>query len=173
MRMTAVLAAILVSTSAAAQSKTELSIEYSFAPAKMEEPDVRAMAEHVRKAINLQCEFVEFDATALVDLIEKVRDSDLSVVETSITVRFLDGSWLKYVGITSEVGQSRPRLGPYVWEGAADQDDSFATFVVQSGSHTIAYISKSGVMYKLYPSLSSEGYFICMRDPEFRGKKID
>ena len=173
MRLITVVTAILVSTIVAAQGKTEPSIEYSFAPAKMEETDVREMANHIRKSINLQCEFVKFDATSLVDLVKKIEDSDLSVGETSIVVRFLDGSWMKYVGLTSEVKQSQSRLGPYVWEGAADQNDSFATFVVQSESHTIAYISKAGVMYKLDSSFSSEGHFLCMRDPDFRGKKID
>ena len=173
MRLITVVAAILVSTIVAAQSKTESSIEYSFSPVDIEEPDVRAMANHRRKSINLQCEFVEFDATALVDLVEKIEDGNLSVGETSISVRFLDGSWLKFVGLTSEVGQSQSRLGPHVWEGTAHQNDSFATFVVQSKTHTIAYISKAGVMYKLDSSFSSEGHFLCMRDPDFRGKKID
>ncbi len=173
MRLIAVLAAILVSTTVAAQSKIELSIEYSFAKSEMEKPDVRAMADHLRSAINLQCEFVKFNATTLVDLVEEIEESDLSVIETSISVRFFDGVWLKYVGMTSEVGQSQSRFGPHVWEGAADENDSFATFVVQSGARTKAYISKSGVMYVLYPSSWSEDYFLCMRDPDFRGRKID
>ena len=173
MRLTTVLAAILVSATVAAQSKAELSIEYSFAPAKMEKPDERAMADHLRAAINLQCEFVNFDATTLVDLIDEIEDSELKVGKTSISVRFFDGIWLNYVGVTSEVGQSQPQIGPHVWEGAADESDSFATFVVQSGTRTKAYISKSGVMYVLYPSNWSEDYFLCMRDPDFRGRKID
>ena len=173
MRMTTVLAATLVSAIVVAQSRNEYSIEYSFAPAEMEEPDVRAMADNLRSANNLQCEFVKFDSTTLVDLVENIEDSDLSVGATSISVRFFDGVWLKYVGLSSEVGQSQSRLGPYVWEGAADLNDSFATFVVQSETRTTAYISKSGVMYRLSPSNWSEGYFLCMKDPEFRGRKID
>lgn len=173
MRLITVLAAILVSTSVAVQSKAELSIEYSFSPAEMEKPDVRAMADHLRSAINLQCEFVKFDATTLVGLVEEIEDSDLSVGETSISVRFFDGVWLKYVGTTSEVGQSQSRPGPHFWEGAADENDSFATFVIRSGTSTKAYISKSGVVYVLYPSKWSEDYFLCMRDPDFRGRKID
>ena len=173
MRLKIVLAAILVSTAAAAQNNAELSIEYSFAPAKMEKPDSRAMADHLRSAINLKCKFVRFDGTTLVDLIERIKNSDVNVGETSISVRFLDGVWLKYIGVASEIGQSQPRTGPHVWEGVADKDGSAATFVVQSGMRTKAYISNSGVMYVLYPSNWSEDYFLCMRDPDFRGRKID
>jgi len=172
-RLIAVLTAILVSTTAAAQSNAEFSIEYSFPAAEMEEPDSRAMTHHLRSALILQCEFVKFDASTLVDLVEEIEDSDLRVGETSISVRFFDGVWLKYVGMTSEVGQSQPRAGPHVWEGAANERESFATFVVQSGTRTKAYIRKSGVMYVLYPSDWSEDYFLCMKDPEFRGRKID
>jgi hypothetical protein len=171
--MTIILAVILLSAIVAAQSKSESSIEYSFAPAEMEEPDVRAMADHLRPSINLKCEFVKFDATALVDLIENIEDSDLSVGETSISVRFFDGDWLTYVGLTSEVGRSQSRPGPYVWEGAADLNNSFATFVTQPEARTTAYISKSGVMFQLSPSSWSEDYFLCMRDPEFPGQRID
>lgn len=173
MRLIVVLIAVLVGITAAAQSKAEFSIEYSFPPAEMEEPDSRAMTDHLRSALIRQCEFVKFDASTLVDLVEEIEDSGLRVGETSISVRFFDDVWLKYVGMTSEVGQSQPREGPHVWEGAADEKDSFATFVVQSGTRTKAYISKSGVMYVLYPSDWSENYFLCMRDPEFRGRKID
>ena len=62
--------------------------------------------------------------TTLVDLVEEIEDSDLSVGETSISVRLFNDDWLIYVGMTSEVGQAQPRLGPHVWEGSADKSDS-------------------------------------------------
>jgi len=172
-RSATVLLVFLIGLVVAAQSRAEISIEYSFAPAEMEAPDERAMADHLRSAINLRCEFVKFNATPLVNLIDEIAERVLKVNESSITVRFLDGFWMKYVGSASEVGQAQSRRGPHVWEGSADESDSFATFVVQSENRTKAYISKSGVMYVLYPSNWSEDYFLCMRDPDFRGQKID
>ena len=154
-------------------SNAELSVEFSFVPAEMEAPDERAMKDHLRSAINLHCEFVAFDVSPLETIIDKIADGTLEPSETSVTVRFLDGILLKYIGASSRTDESASETGRYYWEGVASERESFATFSVQPNNRAKAYLSKEGVLFVLYPSNWSSEYFLCMRDPEFRGRSLD
>ena len=132
------------------------------------------MANHLRSAINLKCNLVAFDSAPLVHLIREVENGQILVGDTAILMRLLDDQWLKVRGISSEIGSTSKRDGPYVWEGKTeDGSESWATFVVQSARLTTAYISMSGVVFKLDTSPWTGSYFLCQRDPEFRGKRID
>lgn len=172
-RLAIILFLTLVDPAVASPSKAEPSIEFSFDVVEMEKPDIRQKADHLRSAINLKCELVEFDFSQLIELIDAINDQGLTVDETDVSVRFFDGYWLRFVGVSSEVSESRPNGWPRVWEGTADDGNSSAMIVIQSETIARAHVSRIDVTYVLYPSNWSEHSFLCMRDPKYKGKKID
>ncbi len=153
-----------------AHAADDATLEYAFVIIESSEADQKKLKVEESRAKYSRCEFVEFDAASLQNLVQRIDDGELDVTGTYVSIRLFDGHLSTLQGVSSELGDMEEREGPYVWTGKSPEGAGFqATFVVGSGGHTTAYIQKSPG-YKLSSLLTSSTHMLCERNPLHRPK---
>ncbi len=164
--LTKLAVAVFVSPSVANESL----LVVDFPVTEMAEADEMTMTRYRNNPVNLRCDFVNFNTDPLIALVSNLEDGEISIAQSRLLMRFPGGETYEYVGITYEGTQHHGAEGPFLWEGKQEGSGKyFASLVVYKNSGARAYISTEQGMYRLSPSSQTGNYFLCQRDPEYRG----
>lgn len=152
------------------------SIEFSFATAKVEEPDERALLRFRSGPVYEWCELVEFDVEKLLNLIGRIRSGTVSIERTSVTLQLPSSMSEIFHGTEYQIPDARKMNSPYTWGGKVTAEpELFAYFIVSASRKADATISAKDGKYKLSPSGWSDDYFLCKWNLDYSSKikKID